>query len=129
MLKLKYFYLIALLCCSNIALHSCKGKKESKRLVTVSVLPQKYFVEKIAGDYVQVNVMIPPGMNPATCDLNTGLLQKLYDSDVCFTIGHLPFEQTHLYPVLENKKGIRVVNHSENLELLHGSCNHSPHEG
>lgn len=129
MLKFKYSCLIALLCCSNIALHSCQGKKESKRLVTVSVLPQKYFVEKIAGDYVQINVMIPPGMNPATCDLSTGLLQKLYDSDVCFTIGHLPFEQTHLYPVLENKKGIRVVNHSENLKLLHGSCNHSHHEG
>lgn len=129
MLNFKYFYLIALLCCSNIALHSCKGKKESKRLVTVSVLPQKYFVEKIAGDYVQVNVMIPPGMSPATCDLNTGLLQKLYDSDVCFTIGHLPFEQTHLYPVLENKKGIRVVNHSENLELLRGCCNDFHHEG
>ena len=129
MLKIRHFYIITLLCCSSIALYSCKGGKASRRMVTVSVLPQKYFVEKIAGDYVQVNVMIPPGMNPATCDLSTGLLQKLYDSDVCFTIGHLPFEQAHLYPILENKKGIRVVNHSENLQLLRGSCNHSHHEG
>ena len=129
---LKYFHIIFLLCASCLTLHSCKEKNGNSRLVTVSILPQKYLVEKIAGDYLRVNVMIPPGMNPATCDLNTGQLQKLYDSDICFTIGYLPFEQTHLYPVLERQKHIRVVNHSEGLKLLHGSCHHShpdtPHQ-
>lgn len=93
-------------------------------MVTVSILPQKYLVERIAGDYLNVNVMIPPGMNPATCDLNTGQLKKLYDSDLCFTIGYLPFELTHLYPVLETLKDIPVINHSRDVQLLSGSCSH-----
>lgn len=98
-------------------------------MVTVSILPQKYFVERIAGDYLQVNVMVPPGMNPATCDLNTEQLKKLYDSDLCFTIGHLPFELSHLYPILESQPHIRVINHSEGLSLLSGSCSHAHEAG
>ncbi|MBN2173248.1 MAG: hypothetical protein JW731_03900, partial [Bacteroidales bacterium] len=39
-------------------------KKQEKRIITVSILPQKYFVEKIAGDRFQINVMIPPGASP-----------------------------------------------------------------
>ena len=95
---------------------SCKNKSISTRLVSVSILPQKYLTEQIAGDYLTVNVMIPPGMNPATCDLSTEQLKKLYDSDLCFTIGYLPFEQIHLFPVLENRPDIQIVNHSANLQ-------------
>lgn len=103
-------------------LHACK--KDKGRVVSVSILPQKYMVEKIAGDYLRVNVMVPPGMNPATCDLNMEQLKQLYDSDLCFLIGNLPFEITHLLPVLEKRRNIRVVNHSEDLPLLRGSCRH-----
>lgn len=98
-------------------------------MVSVSILPQKYFTERIAGDYLQVNVMIPPGMSPATCDMSTGQLKKLYDSDLCFTIGYLPFEITHLYPALQNKKEIQVINHSQDVELISGSCGHSHEPG
>lgn len=102
-------------------------------MVSVSILPQQYFVERIAGDYVKVNVMIPPGMNPATCDLITEQLKNLYDSDIYFAIGYLPFETSHLYPVLEGQKNIRLVKHSDGLDLIEGSCSHShthshPHE-
>ena len=124
----KYLYIPLFLFYCLFLPSSCKNKPATHRIVTVSILPQKYFVEKIAGNYLRVNVMIPPGMNPANCDLNTGQLQKLYDSDICFTIGYLPFEQTHLYPVLERQKHIEVINHSEGLKLLHGCCHHSHEE-
>lgn len=105
-------------------LTACKSGNKQERNVSVSILPQKYFIERIAGDFVNVNVMIPPGMNPTTCDFSTEQLKKLYDSDICFTIGYLPFETTHLYPVLENKKDIQLVNHSDNIKLLEGTCGH-----
>lgn len=103
---------------------SCREKKNATRIITVSILPQKYFVERIAGDYVEVNVMVPPGMNPATCDLSTGQLKKLYESDLCFAVGYLPFETTHLYPALESRKDIPLIRHSDRLELIEGSCQH-----
>lgn len=127
-MNFKYFYLVILSLCCILITQSCKNKREDHRMVSVSILPQKYLVEKIAGDYLQVNVMIPPGMNPATCDLSTEQLKKLYDSDLCFTIGYLPFELTHLYPVLESRKDIGVINHSEGIQMISGSCSHH-HEG
>lgn len=44
---------------------ACGENKDKERTISVSILPQRYFVERIAGDYVKVNVMIPPGANPA----------------------------------------------------------------
>lgn len=116
------FFLFAGLC-------ACRAPQATKPIVSVSILPQKYFVERIAKDYAEVNVMIPPGMNPATCDLNTGQLKKLYDSDICFSVGYLPFETTHLYPVLKNKPDILLVRHSDGLKLLEGSCGHQHNHG
>ena len=57
--------------------------------------------------------------------MRTEQLKKLYDSDLCFTIGYLPFEQIHLFPVLANRPDIQIVNHSANLQLIHGSCGHT----
>lgn len=108
-----------------VGLCSCRTPQTKKPIVSVSILPQKYFTERIAKDFAEVNVMIPPGMNPATCDLNSGQLKKLYDSDICFAVGYLPFETTHLYPVLKNKPEILLLRHSEGLELIEGSCGHS----
>lgn len=120
----KYLYTILFFSIILFNLSSCQNKHTDTRTVSVSILPQKYFVEKIAGDYVKVNVMVPPGMSPATCDLSTEQLKKLYDSDLCFTIGYLPFELTHLYPVLTNRSDIRLINHSEGIDLISGSCGH-----
>ncbi len=122
-------YTIIGLLCVILSIQACKEKSGNKQTVSVSILPQKYLVEKIAGDYLQVNVMIPPGMSPETCDLSTEQLKKLYDSDICFTIGHLPFELTHLAPVIKQRKDIRIINHSEGIKLLSGSCGHQHHNG
>lgn len=104
---------------------SCSSSPDKDRTVSVSILPQRYFVERIAGDFVKVNVMIPPGANPAASDLSPEQLKALYNSSVYFAIGYLPFEVTHLYPVLNELPGIQVVSHSEGIDLLEGSCNHS----
>ena len=125
----KFIYNFTLLLVLVLSIQACKTQKQDTRTVSVSILPQKYFVEKIAGDYLNVNVMVPPGMSPATCDLSTEQLKKLYDSDLCYTIGYLPFEITHLYPVLKNRSDIRLINHSEGIELISGSCGHTHEEG
>lgn len=111
------------------SLYACRSSQKAERFVSVSILPQKYLVERIAGDYVNVNVMVPPGMNPATCDLSANQLKKLHDSDIYFAIGYLPFETTHLYPVLKNDTNVLLVDHSDQLELISGSCGHAHEEG
>lgn len=120
-----YLHLSIFLVINGSIAPSYKDKLLPTQQVSVSILPQKYLTEQIAGDYLQVNVMIPPGMNPATCDLSTEQVKRLFQSDLCFIIGHLPFEQTHLFPILENYKDIQAVNHAEKMQLIHKGCGHT----
>lgn len=125
-----YFKIILSILSVFILFTACQNKSGKERIVSVSILPQKYFVERIAGDYLKVNVMIPPGMSPASADLNTEQLKKLYNSSVYFAVGYLPFETTHLYPVLKDKKEIELIRHSDGIELISGSCSHHhEHDG
>jgi zinc transport system substrate-binding protein len=46
--------------CSTVP--SSEGVKNME--ITVSILPEKYFVERVGGDLVTVNVMVGPGDSP-----------------------------------------------------------------
>lgn len=63
--------------------------------VFVSILPQKYFLEKIGGDRIQIIVMVPPGANPATYEPKPRQMVALSRSKAYFSIG-VPFETTWL---------------------------------
>lgn len=60
-------------------------------IVGVSILPQKYFVERIAGDKASVIVLVGPGHNPATYEPKPLQLAQLGQAALYFQIG-VPFE-------------------------------------
>jgi zinc transport system substrate-binding protein len=60
--------------------------------VFVSILPQKYFVERIAGSQAEVSVMVGPGDSPATYEPKPKQIEALSRARVYFQIG-VPFEQ------------------------------------
>ncbi len=70
---------------------ACSGQgdlRDTGRLsVLVSVVPQKYFVEKIAGDLVELTVLIPPGASPTTYEISPSDMRRVNMADVWFTIG------------------------------------------
>ncbi len=55
--------------------------------VTVSILPQKYFVERIGGQYVVPTVMVLPGESPATYEPKPEQLTALSEAKAYFRIG------------------------------------------
>jgi len=55
--------------------------------ISVSIEPQKYFVEKIGGDNVAVNVMISPGVDPHTYEPKPEQLKQLSKTQAYFTVG------------------------------------------
>ena len=59
--------------------------------IGVSILPQKYFVERIAGDKASVIVLVGPGHNPATYEPKPRQLAQLEQAALYFQIG-VPFE-------------------------------------
>ncbi|WP_419770331.1 MAG: metal ABC transporter solute-binding protein, Zn/Mn family [Candidatus Marinarcus sp.] len=101
--------------------------------ITTSIVPQKYFVEKIGGDKVNVNVMVQPGFSPATYEPKTSQLKLLAKSDVYFSIG-VPFEHVWLDRFKSANKNLWIVDTSKNIikqpiaAHSHGET-HDAHDG
>lgn len=67
---------------------SVKENQAEKPLqVTVSIVPQEYFVERIGGDRVSVNAMIQPGIDPHTYEPKPEQLKTTAQSQAYFKIG------------------------------------------
>ena len=100
--------IIFMVCVSLITLFA------NKLEVTVSIVPQKYFVEKIAQDKVNVNVMVLPGFSPATYEPKTSQMKSLAQSSVYFSIG-VPFENVWLERFKSANKSLNIVDTSRGI--------------
>lgn len=114
---------IILLLVVTLALASCGSKKNTQKkadatMITVSILPQRTFVEKIAGDDFEVNVLIPPGSNPAAYTLLPSQLKDISNSAIWFRIGYIGFEHSWKDKIAEANTDMKVVNVSEGLDLI-----------
>jgi len=94
--------------------------------VLVSILPQAYFVERVGGERVWVQVLIGPGQNPHAYEPTPAQLRELASARVFFCIG-LPFEQAIL-PRLRDLFGqLEVVDTRAGIVLRQVECRHSAH--
>ena len=82
--------------------------------VTVSVLPQVYFVRQIAGDLAQVSVMVLPGAGPATYEPKPDQMVALSSSQIYFAIG-VPFETAWLPKIQAANPAMRIVPTQEGI--------------
>ena len=107
----KLFKIILFLVCFALCQNSARAEKTAqiaKALVFVSILPQKYFVEKIGGDLVDVQVMVMPGASPATYEPKPQQMIKLRQAKAYFAIG-VPFEQVWLKKFAMLNPGLLIV--------------------
>ncbi len=114
-LKTTVILLIAIL-----FLAGCGQEKaaNNKQLITVSILPQKYFVEKIAGDSFEINVLIPSGASPETYEPTPSQILKTEKSAVYFEMGYIELEKNRMKGYLKNKSGLKIINCSNGIELI-----------
>lgn len=108
-----------------VFLFSCtSGNKQSEdqenSVVTVSILPQKTFVEKIAGDDFKVQVLVPHGSSPESYSLLPSQLKEISRSDVWFRLGYIGFELSWREKVEQINRDMKVVNLAEGLDLIVG---------
>lgn len=83
--------------------------------VHVSILPQKYFVEKIGRDKVKVDVLVKPGKSPATYAPSPDQIKKLGMSDIYFKIG-VPFENGILNKIRSMNK-TKIIDTNKDVVL------------
>jgi zinc transport system substrate-binding protein len=81
--------------------------------VFVSIAPQKYFVERIGGDEVQVEVMVNPGESPATFNPNPKKMSHLANTKLYFSIG-VPFEKVWISRIKDIQPELKVISLNKN---------------
>ena len=91
--------------------------------VFVSILPQKYFVEKIGGDLVDVAVMVEPGANPHTYEPKPRQMVALAKTAIYFAIG-VPFETTWLEKIAATNPNMLVVHTEAGIKKIPMKTHH-----
>jgi zinc transport system substrate-binding protein len=94
--------------------------------IFVSILPQKYFVERIGGDRVQVDVMVEPGKSPAAYNPTPKQLYHLSNAKIFFLIG-VPFEKVWMWRIAKNNPDLLIVDSSKNIALIKESSRGNKH--
>ena len=93
--------------------------------VAVSIMPQRYFVEKIGGNFVEVEVMVPPGATPEQYEPKPRQMSALSRSRIYFACG-VPFETIWLPKMVSANEKIVVI-HTEKDINKRAIENHSDH--
>ncbi len=104
-------------------LFSCNSEPVSEKpSVLVSVVPYAFFVEKIAGDALEVQILVPPGANPHVYEPSPKQVEKAYLAKVWFRLDE-PSEKKIFSVLCEQNRAMKMVDLSEGLDLI-GDCHH-----
>ncbi len=85
--------------------------------VVASILPQKYFIEKIGGDLVDVTVMVKPGASPHNYEPTPKQMVVLSRSKIYFSIG-VHFETIWLEKFVSVNPKLMVVKTDKGIEKI-----------
>ncbi|MBT7520873.1 MAG: zinc ABC transporter solute-binding protein [Nitrospina sp.] len=77
-------------------------------LVFVSIAPQKFFVERIGGNEIQVEVMVKTGESPATFNPNPKKMSLLAYAKLYFSIG-VPFEKVWISRIKNIQPKLKII--------------------
>lgn len=101
---------------------ACSPPQRDERLpvVAVSVPPLAWFVQRLAGDRVKVEIMIPPGANHHAWEPSLEQMRAASKAALYVKIGHphFTFEQTWLRRLVEANASVHVVDCSAGIDGL-----------
>lgn len=120
-------FLIVMILFLSACRNSQDNRVNTKETIMVSILPQKYFVEKITGDHFNVSVMIPPGASPVTYEPTPKQMRELTNSFVYFRIGHIEFEKSWMKNLVSVNPDMEVIDLSKNATLIEPEHDHDAH--
>lgn len=93
-------------------------------MITVSILPQAYFVERIGGEMVAVNVMVGPGEEAHTYEPKPEQMKMLSESQVFFSIG-VEYEESWMPRFEEINPEMIIVDSAAGIERIPMISEHS----
>ena len=97
----------------------CENSSNTQRnLISVSIVPEKYFVEQIAGDDFEVNIIIPPGVSHSSYDPSPGNMTAIGRSVAYFQIGNIGFEKSLIDKIAELNPNLKIYDLSDGVHLI-----------
>lgn len=107
----------------------CGGHAQAgnKVAVFVSIPPQKYFLHQIGNQRVDVQVMVQPGVSPATYEPKPKQMAAISKTHIYFAIG-VPFEKIWLGKISAANPDMQVVHTDHGIQKIPMAANHTESE-
>jgi zinc transport system substrate-binding protein len=95
------------------------SRRGGKPLVAVTIPPQAYFVERLAAEWVDVQITMPPGTNPHTYEPTIEQARTMSEAAVYVEVGHpkLPFERGWIERLLDENENVELVDCSQGVAV------------
>lgn len=104
---------------SILLLTACVSKQTEGNIVTVTIEPQRYFAEKIAGDKFKINCVVPAGQSPETYDPTPQQMIQVGKSMAYLRIGPIGFEQAWMDKLTTNAPHLKVFDTSKGIDPIY----------
>ena len=95
----------------------------AKPIVSTTIMPTKFFIEQIAGDELEINVMVPSSADPHTYEPKPSQMKMLEKSDLYFEVG-VEFDEIWLKKIAPDFKNVKFVKTQENIEKIAMNSHH-----
>ncbi len=122
--------LLYILAFTNLMFACNASKDKQENIITVTIQPQQYFAEQIAGDIFEIRAMVPAGSSPESFDPPASSFLALSKSRAYFRIGEIGFEKAWMDRLQAQAPMMKVYNNSEGINLIESACHthsHSDH--
>lgn len=103
---------------------ACTAPTGGAPIVTVSIEPQKYILEQITGDRVEIRTLIANGANPETFDPSVNNLINLTKSIGFLRMGNIGFEAAILDKIHSEHPDLPIFNTSLGVSPVTGTHSH-----
>ncbi len=122
-MMMKNKIILFFLCVVSLLLQGCGGAevKRGKPVVTVSLEPQRFFLDKIVGDKMQVNCLLRNGDNPESYEPSMNDLMAVEESEAYIKMGNVGFEQVLIGKLRQNNTALKVYDCSKGIEFIMGT--------
>ena len=104
-----------------LLLSACGGKRQrAERMISVTIEPQRYFAERIAGEHFAIHCVVPAGQSPETYDPTPQQMVQIGQSEAYLRIGSIGFELAWMKAISENNPNLQIFDLSQGMPLLQG---------
>ncbi len=120
--------------CLSMIMAACDGSRrrgeKGRRVVAVSIPPQQFFVENIAGDRVTTVCLLGGTADPESFEPSMKQFMDLENALVYMPVGVFAFEKAITDRLKSNRKDLKVVTVTDGVEALYDTHGHDHgHEG